>query len=195
MKLIFAQGNPSSEYSATRHNVGFQALDAFAREQKTDFKPKEKFRALIATVTLHGEKVLLVKPQTYYNLAGESYRLLKEFYKVAPEDTLIVHDELALPFGTLRVRLGGSDAGNNGIKLINQRGGEQSTRLRIGVANDQRAILGDSDFVLGRFSAEEQTTLDETILPEISQQIDAFIAGKHQITSQTLVEVDEATVK
>lgn len=190
MKLIFGLGNPGSNYDGTRHNVGFMALDKLAAREGVEFAQKPKFKAFIAECSLAGEKVLLVKPSTFYNLAGESYRSLLDFYKLAPEDTLVVHDELALPFGTVRTRVGGSDAGNNGIKSVNLHGGTASNRMRVGVANEQRAIVGDTDFVLGRFSPEERTVLTDKVLPKILEAIDEFADGNHSITSHKLVDSD-----
>src|SRR5262245_23994552 len=102
MKLVIGLSNSEPKYSGTRHNVGFSVLDAYATEKGAGFQAKDKFKALIAETTVDGEKVLLVKPTTYYNLSGETGRLLADFYKIAPEDILIIHDELALPFSTIR---------------------------------------------------------------------------------------------
>lgn len=177
MKIVFGLGNPGEKYASTRHNTGFLTLNAFAAEQGAEFNAKPKFFAHIAELKIDDEPVLLVKPQTFYNDSGQSYRSLIDFYKLAPGDTLIIHDELALPFGTIRSRSGGSDAGNNGIKSINLHGGEQSARLRVGVANDQRAVMGDVDFVLGRFSQDEQKMFETTLLPKLTGLILDFIQG------------------
>lgn len=188
MKLIFGLGNPGPEYMGTRHNIGFLTLDALANESGVTFTEKSKFKAFIAESLINGEKVLLAKPTTFYNLAGESYRAICDFYKLTPEDTLVVHDELALPFGTIRARQGGTDAGNNGIKSINQHGGETSRRLRVGVANDKRQLIGDTDFVLGRFSSEEATALKDTVLPKLLHISHDFAAGNHPHTSHKLID-------
>src|SRR6202007_316026 len=116
MKIIFAQGNPGQEYEKTRHNVGFLALDFYADKKTVQFQTKSKFYPDIAELTDGGEKVLLVKPTTFYNETGRAAHALADFYKVDTTDILVIHDELALPFGTLRLREKGSDAGNNGIK-------------------------------------------------------------------------------
>ena len=185
MKLILGLGNPEQKYTGTRHNIGFATLDAYAATHEVPFNLKEKFRASIAEVPGE-EKVLLVKPTTYYNLVGESLRLITDFYKVSPNDILIVHDELSLPFGTIRARLGGSDAGNNGIKSVNAHGGTDTARLRVGISSELRARMGDVDFVLGMFSKDEQAALDESIIPKCLDMIDDFIAGQHEPTSHTL---------
>lgn len=185
MKLIFGLGNPDERYVGTRHNVGFSVLDAFAASHGTHFVQKDKFRALVGEFS-SAEKILLIKPTTYYNLVGESLRALMDFYKLAPEDILVVHDELALPFGTVRTRIGGSDAGNNGVKSINLHGGTQTVRLRIGVGNEQRAIMGDTDFVLGKFTQQEAETLTSKVLPATVGIIEDFIAQRHEATTHVL---------
>lgn len=187
MKLIFAQGNPGTQYATSRHNVGWQVLDAFATQQGVSFSPKPKFNADIAEIAVEDEKILLVKPTTYYNETGLSARALVDFYKLDPSvDILVLHDELALDFGTLRVREKGSDAGNNGIKSLNSHIGPDYHRLRIGIAAERHASQDDADFVLSRLSKEEQETLEGTIIPKSLEIITHFIAGSHEITSHTL---------
>lgn len=183
MKLIFGLGNPGKQYVGTRHNVGFDTLDSFAIKQVSGFVLKDKFKAEVAEVSLNGEKLLLVRPHTFYNLVGESLRAVMDFYKITAEDCLVIHDELALPFGTVRVRGGGSDAGNNGIKSINQYGGRSTMRLRVGVSNDHRVLIGDTDFVLGRFSEDERTRLTRDIQPTLHSLIEDFAAGMLRVTS------------
>lgn len=188
MKIVLGLGNPGDKFAGTRHNTGFLTLDAFANEQGTEFKDTPKFFAQVAETSLDGEKILLVKPQTFYNDSGRSYRAIVDFYKVDPHDTLIIHDELALPFGTIRSRLGGSDAGNNGIKSVNQHGGEASARLRVGIANEQRVVMGDVDFVLGRFSKDEHESLESVLLPKLLECIHEFARDNHLHTSFTLID-------
>lgn len=184
MKIIFAQGNPEAKYTDTRHNVGFAVLDQYAQQQSAQFSDKPKFFAQVAELVVAGEKVLLTKPTTYYNETGRSARTLVDFYKADPAtDLLVVHDDLALPFGTLRVRQQGSDAGNNGIKSLNAHLGTNYHRLRIGVSNDSREHIVDVDFVLSRFSREESDALAATIIPAACDIIDTFVAGTHEITS------------
>lgn len=183
MKLIFGLGNPGKQYVGTRHNVGYDALDDAGLKHVAAFVKKDKFKAEVAELSLSGEKVLFARPLTFYNLVGESYRAICDFYKLPPEDTLVIHDELSLPFGTVRVREGGSDAGNNGIKSINQHGGQASQRLRIGVANEDRQLIGDTDFVLGKFKADEGKRLRNDILPTLHALMEDFAAGRLAITS------------
>jgi PTH1 family peptidyl-tRNA hydrolase len=172
MKLIIGLGNPEKRYDDTRHNVGFCMLDAIARAHSASFQDRPKFKSQIAELVIGDEKVLLIKPTTYYNLTGEAMRLVMDFYKVSPEDILIIHDELALPFGTIRTRQGGSDAGNNGVKSINEHGGMTTSRIRIGVWNELRDRMDDAAFVLSTFSKSERealTTLEPTILTLATQ--------------------------
>jgi len=191
MKLIFTQGNPGEQYATTRHNVGFQTLDSFAAKQDSVFHAKPKFFADIAELTLSGEKVLLVEPTTFYNETGQSARALVDFYKLDPStDMLVIHDDLALPFGTLRTREKGSDAGNNGIKSLNTHIGHEYARLRVGIYNDLRERMDDADFVLSRFSKNEQEVLEAHVIPKALEIINDFIAGTHQITSHSL-EIDK----
>jgi peptidyl-tRNA hydrolase, PTH1 family len=186
MKLILAQGNPGPDYAATRHNVGWLVLDAFAQAHGASFSPKPKFFADIAEVTIAGEKTLLIKPQTFYNDTGRAGRAIIDFYKLTPADLLAVHDELALPFGTIRVREQGSDAGNNGIKSLNTHLGSQYPRLRIGVANDRLDRIPAADFVLGRFTADEQQQLEKNVIPKALEVITQFCSGSLVITSHTI---------
>lgn len=183
MKLVFGLGNPGKQYVGTRHNIGFETLDSFGIKQVSGFVLKDKFKAEMAEVNFNGEKLLLARPLTFYNEVGISYRAICDFYKLLPEDTLIVHDELALPFGTVRVREGGSDAGNNGIKSINLHGGSESYRIRVGVSNDDRQVFGDVDFVLGKLGAKELKRLQTDILPTLHALIEDFANGRLAVTS------------
>lgn len=154
MKLIFAQGNPGNNYASSRHNTGWRFIDAFAAKHDLKFNSKSKFQADIAEYTTATEKVLLVKPTTFYNQTGQSLRAIIDFYKITARDCLIVYDDLALPIGTIRTRYGGSSAGNNGIKSINTHVGEDTARLRIGIFDPDTP--GDTlDSVLGAFTTAQ----------------------------------------
>jgi PTH1 family peptidyl-tRNA hydrolase len=187
MKIIFAQGNPGKEYKNTRHNVGFFLVDEIAKKYGATFASKPKFHADIAEFTADGEKILLAKPTTFYNETGASARALVAFYKCDPAtDFLVIHDELALPFGVIRTREKGSDAGNNGIKSLNAHLGLTYLRIRVGVYNELRDHKNDADFVLGKFSADEKAAL-----PKISQAVeniaDGFIRGMFEPTKITVI--------
>lgn len=171
MKIILAQGNFGSEYIGTRHNVGFDIIDQLAEELGTTFKEKSKFKAEIAEFSFSDEKILLVKPRTFYNETGMSVRALCDFYKVNyKHDLLIIHDDLSLPFGTIRSRDKGSDAGNNGIKSIMSTIGTEFARIKIGISNDKLGLIGSTNFVLGKFTVNERS-----LMPKIYEETQIFI--------------------
>lgn len=186
MKLILAQGNPGSEYRTTRHNVGFLLLDAFADSHGATFTSKPKFHADIAETSLAGEKTLLVKPDTFYNETGQAARALVDFYKLNPAtDVLVLHDDLALPFGAIRTREKGSDAGNNGIKSLNAHLGQQYKRVRVGIWSELADRMDAAKFVLSNFSQDEQVSFAK--LQAIAAQIiEKFAADSFETTSYKL---------
>ena len=187
MKVIFAQGNPGSQYKNTRHNVGFLVVDTIAEQHRADFIKKPKFHAEIAEITIAGEKTLLVKPSTFYNETGQAARLITDFYKLsAKDDFLVIHDDLALPLGTIRIREKGSDAGNNGIKSLNARLGTNYGRIRVGIYNALRDRVHDADFVLSGFTKAEADVLGSTITPKVIELTEAFCAGNLTTTSHKL---------
>ena len=183
MKLIFAQGNPEPEYSLSRHNVGFLILNTLANMHSAKWSNSTKFKALTAEVTVEGEKVILAKPNTYYNETGSSARKLVDFYKLDPAtDLMVVHDDLSLPFGTIRIRKQGSDAGNNGIKSINTHINSDYTRIKVGIRNDEEKI-DDAAFVLAKFNNSELTQLIEKIIPQATKLVVQFVDGSLEHTS------------
>ncbi len=184
MKLIIGLGNPEARYRNTRHNAGCMAIDSFAKKYDVSFALQKKFKAEVAELAIRSEKVLLLKPQTYYNLSGEAVRAAADFYKLAHEDILVIHDELMLPFGTVRTRLGGSDAGNNGIKSINQHMGPETARIRIGVSNSTREHIDDVNFVLGKFTSEETAKLPQ-IFSLVGELIEQFATGNFAPTTHS----------
>ena len=144
MKIIVAQCNPGTQYARTRHNVGFIVVDELANAIGISWREQSKFRAYTTEATIFDEKVLFVKPTTFYNETGISARALIDFYKLDPKkDFLVIHDELALPFGAVRTREKGSDAGNNGIKSLNAHLGPDYARIRVGIWNDKRDLMND----------------------------------------------------
>ena len=159
MFIIAGLGNPDEKYQGTRHNVGFDVVDRLAEKYQIAVDTK-KHRALIGKGVIEGQKVLLVKPQTYMNLSGESIRSLVEYYKIDPEEELLViYDDISLEVGQLRIRRKGSAGGHNGIKnIIAHLGTQQFSRIRIGVG-EKPAGWDLADYVLGRFPAEEEPTI------------------------------------
>lgn len=187
MKIIFALGNPGSQYDGTRHNIGFKILDSYAEENKLKWSNKSKFSALVAEVKTAKETVLLAKPSTFYNETGVSARQLIDFYNLdAKNDILVIHDDLALPLGTVRTRVKGSDAGNNGVKSLTSHIGPNYHRLRVGIYNNLRDRMDDSDFVLGSFSKEESSRLNKTVIPHVLDVVDNFCNKGIEITSKNL---------
>lgn len=182
MKLIIGLGNPEEKYTNTRHNVGFAMLGQYAAKQGATFQLKDRFKARIAELTLDSEKTLLVLPMTYYNNSGEAVRAMCDFYKITPDNVLIIHDELALPFGTVRIRIGGSDAGNNGVKSVNTHIGEGTARIRIGIKNEHHD--NDVDFVLGKFNSDESKKLEQ-IQEHVTKDIAAFISNTFEATTHS----------
>ena len=177
MKVILALGNPGDKYTNTRHNAGFLTIDKFAAELNVNFINKPKFAADIAELNISGEKILLVKPTTYYNEVGISARALMDFYKLTLDDVLIIHDDTDLDFSKIRVRKGGRDAGSNGLKSLHTHIGADFWHIRIGTDNLLRRQIGDVDFVLSKFNADEQTILRDWTIPEAIKLISTFLDG------------------
>ena len=160
MYLIAGLGNPTREYEKTRHNVGFEAIDILADKAGTTVTVK-KHKALYGKGYIGGQKVILAKPQTYMNLSGESIREIADFYKIEPENIIILCDDINLSEGQLRIRLKGSAGGHNGLKnIISHLGTQEFPRIRIGVGEKPRG-MDLADYVLGRFPKEQQAVMEE----------------------------------
>jgi len=158
--LLVGLGNVGREYEATRHNIGFACLDAFA--QANDFNAwieKKDLHCQLATNIISGVQVILCKPTTMMNLSGEAVQAVAHFYRVLPEHIVVVHDELDVPFGSIRLRTGGSAAGHNGLKSIIQHIGEDFGRVRVGVGPKNPPQIDSAAFVLAHFNAEEKAQL------------------------------------
>lgn len=186
MKLIVGLGNPEPKYSQTRHNVGFHMLDALTGEWGGQFQPKPKFFAAVAEATYGGERVLLAKPTTYYNETGVAVRALADFYKLSIDDILIIHDDSMLDFGKVRVRQGGRDAGNNGLKSLHRHIGEMFWHIRIGTDNLLHRQIHDIDFVLGKFNQDEASILKSWTTPTSLGLCAEFVRGNIAATSYSL---------
>ena len=160
MYIIAGLGNPTREYEKTRHNVGFDTIDVLADKLNTSVDEK-KFKGLYGRGIIAGEKVILLKPQTFMNLSGESIREAADFYKIDPEEIIVIYDDISLEPGQLRIRLKGSAGGHNGIKnIIAHLGTQEFPRIKVGVgAKPPKMDL--ADYVLSRFGAEEQKVMDE----------------------------------
>ena len=152
--LIVGLGNIGSEYAHTRHNIGFDTLDAFAEASNVVFEDKRY--GAVATAKVKGHQLILLKPSTYMNLSGNAVRYWMQQENIPLEQVLVIVDDLALPFGALRLKGKGSDAGHNGLKNIQECVGSQNyARLRFGIGNDFYPG-GQVDYVLGRFSQEQE---------------------------------------
>ena len=159
--LIVGLGNIGSEYAGTRHNIGFRVLDALAKASNLVFEDKRY--GAVASLSLKGQQLVLLKPSTYMNLSGNAVRYWMNKENVPLERILVVVDDLALPFGALRMKPSGSDAGHNGLKHIATILGTQNyARLRFGIGNDFLRG-GQIDFVLGHFTDEDWKTMDERL--------------------------------
>lgn len=186
MKVVFGLGNPGSNYHGTRHNIGYMAVNKVAKEYNSGFIEKAKFQAYVSEVTIGDQKTLLVKPTTFYNNVGQSARAIIDFYKLDPaSDLIVIHDDLTLPSGTIRIRKKGRDAGNNGIKSLNSHLGQNYTRIRIGTQPQGHSITDDSSFVLSRPSSEESLVTKDLILKSYDY-IQGFIEGSLEETSYTI---------
>ena len=165
IKLIVGLGNVGKDYDGTRHNIGFAVVDEFRKKNKFPaWQEKSKFKAFISEDFLDGKKVILAKPTTLMNASGDSVRVLKDFYKIDNKDIVVVHDELDLPFGTVKQKIRGGSAGNNGLKSLISQIGEDFSRIRIGIKNDLLERMDAADFVLSKFSKEEATKLKDIVL-------------------------------
>ncbi len=189
MKIILAQGNPEPEYTGSRHNVGFLALNSLAKKFDGQWLDKPKFYAFLSEITIENEKVLLVKPKTFYNETGKAARKFIDFYKIDQSaDLLVIHDDLALPIGALRIRQQGGDGGNNGIKSLNFTINPNYTRIRIGISNEQYKIIDDTNFVLGKFNTEESEKLKNIIIPQVIEIVEQFCKNNLKPTSLKISE-------
>lgn len=161
MYMIAGLGNPGTKYAHTRHNAGFEAVGRLADRYRIDIGTK-KFQALCGTGVIEGQKVLLIEPQTYMNLSGQSLRAACDFYKIDPEEELIVlYDDISLDPGQLRVRKKGSAGGHNGIKsIIAHLGTQNFLRIKIGVGEKPQGY-DLADYVLSRFDKEAQDQMEE----------------------------------
>ncbi len=162
MKLIVGLGNPGKEYAKTRHNIGFVIVDEIAKKLGV-LSYQDKFQGLIAKTTYKGESVILLKPQTYMNLSGDSVRKVAEFYKLDIEDILIIFDDLDLPVAKLRLREKGSSGGHNGLKSIasNLKTNDYK-RIKFGI--DKDPVIPTKDYVLGKFKKDNLELISNQVL-------------------------------
>ncbi|MCR4299140.1 MAG: aminoacyl-tRNA hydrolase [Gallionella sp.] len=179
IRLIVGLGNPGREYETTRHNVGFWWVDELARLQKLSFKNETKFHGLAARGQLQGHEMLLLKPQTFMNVSGRSVGALAQFYKIAPSEILVVHDDLDLQPGVARLKLGGGHGGHNGLKdIIAHLGTRDFWRLRLGIGHpgDRAEVV---NFVLNDPRKEERALIEQAVQRALEIS-DLIITGKQE---------------
>jgi PTH1 family peptidyl-tRNA hydrolase len=163
MKLIAGLGNPGREYAGTRHNVGFMVIDRLAKIMGVAVG-KKMFKALTGQGQVNGEKVILIKPQTYMNLSGEAVNALLNWYKLSAADLIVIYDDLDLPAGKLRLRPGGGSGGHKGmLSIIRSLGTENFPRIRIGIGRPAGACIDSVDYVLGRIGSGEAEEMEEAL--------------------------------
>lgn len=174
MKLIAGLGNPGARYESTRHNIGFMAVDAIAHRHNFS-SPQERFQGIVQEGTIAGKKLWLLKPKTFMNLSGNAVGEIARFYKIAPEEIFVLHDELDLPLGKLRVKQGGGHGGHNGLKSIDSHIGQNYQRCRMGVAHpgDKHDV---SDYVLSSFTKAEMPIV-QGLLDAVAQHIELMVKG------------------
>ena len=161
--LLVCLGNPGRQYENTRHNIGFLAADELGRREGIKIN-KLRYRALTGELRVGGQRVLVLKPQTYMNLSGEAVKLAGGFYKIAPDHVLVISDDVALPLGKLRIRAGGSAGGHNGLKnIIAHLGTDQFPRIRLGVGQKPHPDYDMADWVLGKVQGEDKKAVEAAV--------------------------------
>ncbi|WP_197046426.1 aminoacyl-tRNA hydrolase [Planktothrix paucivesiculata] len=166
-QLIVGLGNPENKYEQTRHNIGFEAIDALAKAWRIPVSENRKFKGKFGEgVTTSGEKIRLLKPLTYMNLSGQAIRAVVDWYKLPPTSVLVIYDDMDLPLGRLRLRLSGSAGGHNGMKsTISHLGTQNFPRLRIGIGKP-KSMTGNGEtvsYVLGKFSSPEMQIMEQVL--------------------------------
>ncbi|MFQ5849832.1 MAG: aminoacyl-tRNA hydrolase [Candidatus Binatia bacterium] len=179
MKIVMGLGNPGKRYERVRHSLGFMVVDRFASEKEVAVKER-KYRSLIGSCQVGREKILLVKPQTYMNRSGEAVRCLFRYLPVRPQDLVVVHDDLDLPFGHIRIRARGGPGGHRGILSILDALGEQGFfRVRVGIGRPPPGV-DPSDYVLAPFPPGETALVDQVAL-RAAGAVDSLLGeGSHR---------------
>lgn len=174
--MIVGLGNIGTEYEHTRHNAGFWLIDELAWQWKVSLREEKKFHGEVARASFNGNDVWLLKPNTYMNLSGKAVSALAQFYKIQPDEILVVHDELDIPCGKIRLKLGGGNGGHNGLKDIQAKMGTPNFyRLRLGIDHpgDRNLVVG---YVLSKPSPEQRQQIDDSIAKSL-QGLPLFLNG------------------
>ena len=175
MKIIVGLGNPGAEYANTPHSVGFEAVDAIASAGGVTWVEKRQYRCLWARVSISGTSCLLVKPQTYMNLSGESVAPVVKYQNATAADLIVVQDDIDLPLGRLRIRKGGSCGGHNGVRnLIERLGTSDFTRLKLGVGKDKSDVIAH---VLGKFDPVSRKIMDQEVAAAVKAVVEIVKNG------------------
>lgn len=160
MKLIVGLGNPGKEYENTRHNIGFMSVDKIINEK--NLTEKEKFNGKYYEYNINNEKIIILKPQSYINLSGQVINKFVNYFKIDTDDILIIHDDLDLPVGKIKLRMSGGSGGHNGLKDIeNCLKTKNYKRIKVGISNNKN--VDTKDYVLGRFNSEDKKIIDNSI--------------------------------
>ena len=174
MYIIAGLGNPGSKYENTRHNMGFKAIDAMASEFGIDVN-RAKFKGLIGEGRIGSEKVILLKPQTYMNLSGQSVRGIMNFYKIPEDNLIVIYDDFDLPIGSIRVRKSGGPGTHNGMKsVVQELGSRKFPRVRVGIGSSDGSTI---QFVIGKVGKDEQQILNEAAEAAASAAADIIRIG------------------
>lgn len=176
--IIVGLGNPGKKYENTRHNSGFMALDYISQKFNCNIT-KEKFKALVNSYEYKNKKLILLKPQTYMNLSGESVLEAMSFYKVPPENTILIFDDVSLPVGKIRIRKNGSHGGQNGVKnILLLSKNNNFPRIKIGISNKPDDSWELSDWVLSKFTHDEQKMLNNTVFENVHSSLLLILDNK-----------------
>jgi len=190
MRLVVGLRNPGSRYEGTRHNIGAEVVDRFAREHDASFKKARRpIRADVAELHVGASRAVLAVPRTFMNESGQAVAPLARYYRVLPEDLLIIHDDIDLPFAKLRAQLGRGAGGNNGVSsVIRSLRTQEFWRLKIGVGRPPGRV-DPADFVLERFTTVERSDMDVTVA-RAADVVGAFIAGGGDVARQRAGEAN-----
>lgn len=167
--LIVGLGNPGKEYEMTRHNIGFECVESLAKALEFEgWVHKKDMNCSLISGQAGDQRVIIIKPDTFMNESGRAVQAVMHFYKITPDQVVVIHDELDIEFGKIQTKYGGGSAGHNGLKSIIQHIGENFARLRVGIGKDNN--MDPADYVLAKFSAEEQK-----MLPQLNREANAIM--------------------
>ncbi len=178
MKVVAGLGNPGTEYANTPHSIGFEVVDALARETSADWRRAAAFKGEIASAMTPAGKALLVKPMTFMNLSGDCVAPVVKYHNATPADLVVVSDDIDLPIGRIRIRVGGSAGGHNGLRSIIERLGTQDfIRVRVGVGRDARDRSKVISHVLGKFDPDSRALMDKVVPAAVKAVLQILAEG------------------